>query len=190
MEKEYLSFLCPNCRAIADLEREIEEDEFDNNLWEVPSEEQLDTALALSSTGEVGAGEPTVGTATVSSSGAVIAQPDIDIPPPPQPTEVAHTPTANVPEPESQSARPTSPPLERPGTQPVAINGPRRRRLNVEEGSQDEASSDNGSSGGETGHEGPMTPMNDAGPFMLDGGPLNRRETLFMPLVHGAGTPP
>lgn len=36
------------------------------------------------------------------------------------------------------------------------------RRMEEEEGS--------GSSGGEGAQEGPMTPMNDAGPFVLDGG--------------------
>lgn len=49
------------------------------------------------------------------------------------------------------------------------------RDLDLQEGGGAEDASGGGSrsgssSGGEGGHEGPMTPMNDAGPFVFDGG--------------------
>ncbi|KAA8899747.1 hypothetical protein FN846DRAFT_167222 [Sphaerosporella brunnea] len=178
VEKEYPTFLCPNCRAVADLEREIEEDEFREELWEALSRDAADSTQ--SPTGAVGAAEATTATATITSGDAMISSPTfisgdqsaiIGSPP---------APLAPINVPESTD----SPPRQGPATPPLQIAGAWRRRGG--DGLDEEGSSDNGSSGGETGHEGPMTPMNDAGPFLLDGGARGvasrRRETLYSPL--------
>ncbi|KAF8249671.1 SMAD/FHA domain-containing protein [Wilcoxina mikolae CBS 423.85] len=182
VEKDYPTFLCPNCRAIADLEREIDEDEFGDG-WEIPTAEamvqppppppppqQHEYYSPPLPPAAVVAGEPSTATAAV--------------PPPPLPSGTADPPAHLDP-----LSEPTRPPPLPPTTPPPQTNNPWRGCLDEagedaeDEGEEDEDEED-GSSGGETGHDGgPLTPMNDAGPYVLDGRDrVDRRRTLFMPL--------
>jgi hypothetical protein len=80
-----------------------------------------------------------------------------------------------------------------PPVTPPRQSGVAWRRRAIGDGLDEEGSSDNGSSGGENSHEGPMTPLNDAGPFLLDGAARaaatdRRRDTVYLPL--GTAPPP
>lgn len=201
VEKEYPTFLCPNCRAIADLESDIE-DETANEIWEVMSQQTpgvMTHNLGQMPTGAVGVGEATTATAVVTSGAAVISGPSSGGLNPARDPEFPTTAfVAGSPQELIQSS--ISPPpslsqlarVESPSTPIHQPSGSwcNRRNANAEcsTSAHNDSSSENGcgdSSGGETGHEGPMTPMNDAGPFVLDGGDhvdRGRREAFFAPL--------
>lgn len=168
VEKEYPSFLCPNCRAIADLDRDIEEDELGEG-WE--NFEDIDVNVT----------EENAVPAAVEKE--VLQVSEIRQAPEPAP---ALAPTDPVVEQASPEAIVPPEPLQ-PITSPVDIRqtpsskapGPWRRRkdgvhdldLQQENGAVGDGASRSGSSSSvEGGHEGPMTPMNDAGPFVFDGG--------------------
>jgi len=180
VEKEYPTFLCPNCRAIADLEREIEEDEFREELWEVPSPEFLDPPAqnqshSESPTGAVGAAEATTATAAITSGDAVISGPSGSGTTTNTPLAAPRAVAAATPNSSEAPPAETVPPVgpQTPPLQPT-FQWPSRRPVDEEDASD---------SSGDTGHEGPMTPMNDVGPFVLHGSRTRvRRETLFTPL--------
>jgi hypothetical protein len=156
IEKEYPIFLCPNCRGIADLEREIEETE---ELWD-----SIPPDSTHSPTGAVGAAAATTATAAITSEDAMISSPGAS--------------NSNATSPAPINAYGPAPPVTPPRQTAMAW-----RRQAVGDGLDEEGSSDNGSSGGENAHEGPMTPLNDAGPFLLDGTTRDRRrDTIYMPL--------
>jgi hypothetical protein len=192
VEKDYPTFLCPNCRAIADLEREIDEDEFGDG-WEIPTAEAMRSQPRLPPppppqqqeppTAAVGAGEPTTATAGVPSGAA-------SIPPPLSGTaeKSDFDPAAPVSRQLEPISEPTRPPPLPPTTPPLHTNNPWRQHLDenendAEDEEEDEEDEEDGSSGGETGQDGPLTPMNDASPFVRDGRErVDRRRTLFMPM--------
>lgn len=185
VEKEYPTFLCPNCRAIADLERDIEEDELGEG-WEAFDDEENGDELVPAITAVE---EAAVESAHDSPGGSFERALE-------QPT----TPTADIAHPliDQQHSDPvldsiptiTTPPVEIRQTSSSRTTGSWRRRnervrdldLQQEGGGAEECGSGNSSStGGEGGgHEGPMTPMNDAGPFVFDGG-------VFLGLEGGTG---
>ncbi|KAI5807042.1 hypothetical protein EDC01DRAFT_10993 [Geopyxis carbonaria] len=208
IEKDYPSFLCPNCRAMADLDRDIEEDEFGDELWEVIPDniigvngENTDTqsqeTAAVATAGTVGVGEATTATTVVTAADAEIAGPSSNR----SQLVSATSGPAPVPEavPDPISEEPVQLEPEESQSVPDSTMAPRqsgswRRRdlelvsfsQNPERSSQLSEGSNSSGSGNEHNQEGPMTPMNDAGPFVLDGGVGNdrdgRRKTLFMPL--------
>jgi len=168
IEKEYPTFLCPNCRAIADLERDIEEDEIADDMWEAVPDEVLqgmdgggqgqhsDISGSLSNTDDAGSHQPIL--PEIATSEPLLVG---------QPLDTVNTNTTSV--------------SERPSTPPRTSGSWRRRKdtipnldLSAEARQQEgsETGSSSGSGRGEPIHdcpEGPMTPMNDAGPFLLDG---------------------
>lgn len=124
-----------------------------------------------------------------------VAEDEIQVPPEPTQDTTGDSPPStevgNVHEPNIPVVdQPASEPILEPA--PIAVNpveirqtsssrltGSWRRRnervrdldLQQESGGAEESGSGSGSSSsGEGGHEGPMTPMNDAGPFVFDGG--------------------
>lgn len=186
VEKEYPTFLCPNCRAIADLERDIEDDELGEG-WEVFDDEQngeeLVPAITASTDAEEVAEEP-----AYDAPGELLER---ILEQPTTPTDIAH------PLIDQQSSELvldsvpiiTTSPVEIRQTSSSRMTGSWRRRnervrdldLQQEGGGAEECGSGSSSStGGEGGNEGPMTPMNDAGPFVFDGG-------VFLGLEGGAG---
>lgn len=230
IEKHYPIFLCPNCRAVADLDREIEEDEGlgGQEIWgSVPddcgsrAEVQSQATTTNATAGTVGPGEPTTALATVTAAadnltaagaprldnlivagGVPAPVPEAAEPPPEQavPPRDPGTPTPARPTVEASNAQAAGANAQAPAAPSTPPNhtsswGRRRRAdmilANARDGSEGSGEDSGTSSGGENGAEGPMTPMNDAGPFILDGndGRLareSRRETLFAPMD---GTP-
>jgi hypothetical protein len=138
---------------MADLDREIEEDEFAESIWEpVPQEaleEQSDSQDFLAASPH-----PPAPPVLATTAGVTVA-----------------TNTENV------AVAVISAPSLHATVDPVSIrNTP-----------NDSSSSSDGAGGNGMGG-GPMTPMNDAGPFVLDGeglgsDPSERRKTLFLPLA-------
>lgn len=182
IEKEYPTFLCPNCRAVADLDQEIEEDDIAPDLWETvdhllisnanPETMSQETAKAATS-GTVGVGEATTATTVVTA----MAGPSNHTTPPP----LIHRPNATP----AVAISPLSTPgqladdfPETPQTPPNQITSPRNNPWTMVDGPRDDG--EGSSSGGENiVGEGPMTPMNDAGPFIMDGGDGHRRASVF-----------
>jgi len=180
IEKEYPIFRCPNCRAIADLERDIEEDEVAEDMWEVVPEGVLNDAddsgreqhldvPASAPNGENYALQQALPPEIAPSNSPL--NPFID----PEDGSALGTTTTNT----------TSVP-ERLDTPPrgSGVGSWRRRKdpvpnLDLSSEIRREGGSESGSSRSSqssvmrgNGHDipdGPMTPMNDAGPFLLDG---------------------
>lgn len=186
VEKEYPTFLCPNCRAIADLERDIEEDELGEG-WEAFDDEENGDELVPAITAVEEVAVESAHDSPGESFERALEQPT--------------TPTADIAHPliDQQHSDPVLGSIPTITTSPVEIRqisssrttGSWRRRnervrdldLQQEGGGTEECGSGSSSSstGGEGGgHEGPMTPMNDAGPFVFDGG-------AFLGLEGGAG---
>ncbi|KAH0602683.1 uncharacterized protein H6S33_008333 [Morchella sextelata] len=173
VEKDYPSFLCPNCRAIADLDRDIEEDELGEG-WE--NFDDVDENVIEESGAPVAAEEQALQVSEVGKA------------PEPAPARaptnliIEQSPGAIVP-PEPLQA--TTSPVEIRQTSSSKASGSCRRRkesvhdleIRQQSGMVGDGASGSGSGSGsgstssiEGGHEGPMTPMNDAGPFVFDGG--------------------
>jgi hypothetical protein len=154
---QYPHLTCPNCRATHDLEADIEDNESEWEEAEV-ADEQLQLALEVSK-------QPssTSKTSQVDQNGDSIMVDAPSIPPPP----------AGVP----QRAAPSPPSQQHPNgglsfieagsfMNPISLaSTPPRNIPGRNGGSRIELLHPNGS-----GQEGPMTPRNDAGPFVLDGG--------------------
>lgn len=217
IEKEYPCFLCPNCRAVADLDRDIEEDEITDEMWEmVPdhdgadhhdhAEVQSQDTTTAATAGTVGASEPTTAltavtaaadtsnriTVTTTTTTTTTATPSqntratLPAPPPPRPT----VGTSNA---QSSAAATVTQPIATPPSQTGSWRHRRRPDMSYSNADHDSTNTEDSgnSSAGEMNNEGPMTPMNDAGPFLLDGNDGRvrdgtRNQPVFMPL----GTPP
>ncbi|CUS09035.1 unnamed protein product [Tuber aestivum] len=200
VEKEYPTFLCPNCRAIADLERDIEDDDLGEELWESMGDvvDQFTDDQA--------------GRITHALESVQLGSPEGDGPPREdaqggnvvegqEPEPAGH----GVPAPAELPSRSTSTPTTHPATEaapsPIEIqqtpSGSWRRRgervtdldlrregepQTPEPDKTGSASNGNGSSG-EGGQDGPMTPMNDAGPFVFDGSAMDSASAAVLPAV-------
>ncbi|TGZ80566.1 hypothetical protein EX30DRAFT_54633 [Ascodesmis nigricans] len=199
IEKEYPCFLCPNCRAVADLDRDIDEDELTSELWEMIPEHDADAPLDpdhaevqsqdttnVATAGTVGASEPTTAltavtaaadtsnritvTTTTTTTTTASQTTRPTLPAPPPPRPTVDMSTS----PAQPSPAATSQPISTPPSQTTQW----RRRWNMstqatstnDDHDSSHTTEDSGnSSAGEMNGEGPMTPMNDAGPFLLDG---------------------
>lgn len=132
---------------------------------------------------------PAITTSTEAEEVAVNSAHDIPGEPSEKVSEQSTTPTTDIVHPliDQQSSdlaldsvpTITTSPVEIRQTSSSRMTGSWRRRnerirdldLQQESGGAEECGSGSSSStGGEGGHEGPMTPMNDAGPFVFDGG--------------------
>ncbi|PWW79566.1 hypothetical protein C7212DRAFT_356391 [Tuber magnatum] len=188
VEKEYPTFLCPNCRAIADLEKDIEDDDLGEELWE--SMADVVGQFADERTGEItdalesvqlGSGAGDAPLMENAQDGSVVESQE--------PKPAGGGVSAPVVLPFGSTSTPTAHSAPETATSPIEIqqtpSGSWRRRgervtdLDLrppgephtpepDKTGSGSASNGNGSSG-EVGHEGPMTPMNDAGPFVFDG---------------------
>ncbi|RPA92729.1 hypothetical protein L873DRAFT_1831000 [Choiromyces venosus 120613-1] len=200
VEKEYPTFLCPNCRAIADLEKDIEDDDLGEELWESMADviDQLvdeeagritDTLEAM----QVDSGAGDVPPIEIAQGGNAVES---------QEPELSNSgASAPVLLPSAPVSAPTVHPVLETATSPIEIqhtpNGSWRRRgervtdldlrrdvephtPEVDKTGSGSASNGNGS-GGEGGQEGPMTPMNDAGPFVFDGGAMDSAAAAVSP---------
>ncbi|POR34701.1 Uncharacterized protein TPAR_05099 [Tolypocladium paradoxum] len=138
---QYPSFVCPNCRAVAGLEDDVEE----------PSEwQQLGEGQEEGETPQPGAGQPQ-GTGASSPEPADVTVQDAD----------AMDVTVNVSASDSPASRSTS--IPHATTEPLPIRNPasgsgRANHLRV---GRSPSPSTNG--------EGPITPRNNAGPWVFDG---------------------
>jgi hypothetical protein len=163
------NFLCPNCRAVADLEEDVE-DPADYEDWEDEAEQENDESTAQVDSGE-GDGHITPRTSTIPLNagapvnGSIEADGGVNLSDlQREMSSLVLTDTANGSIPQTPEGRAELPASS--VTHPVTIN----------------VTSANGFSGltplypshhdGLTPggvHDGPMTPRNDAGPFVLDG---------------------
>lgn len=197
LDKEFPAFLCPNCRAIADLDRDIEEDEFEEEVWEQIPDEVLhgdddngggtlspnSTILREIAEADKDQRRPAQDLVPPQLAAPTAPEPGLDpvpsfassrvgmegSPPPP----AAASPTAGL---DTTVIRRRTGGLRELDLAPEAANHHRHHHHhhhhnNNNNGHRKSGGSDtgSGSSDGGVGHDGPMTPMNDAGPFLLDG---------------------
>ncbi|KFY11797.1 hypothetical protein V492_04260 [Pseudogymnoascus sp. VKM F-4246] len=165
-------FVCPNCRAVADLDADV--DEPTEGEWEELKPSDLETSVAPQASEEEQEPQP-------------ISQPDV-----PEAQDLSQVPTTHV-EPVSNSSqggysseelmanldindrgRESDPRSEQAGlSAPINIAGPKRpaskRRDDDESGDRRTPSPGHRSPDVLSGVDGPMTPRNDAGPFIFDG---------------------
>lgn len=162
------NFLCPNCRAVADLEADVEEAEED---WE---EDSIEEALAASrQDSENGGGE---GSSSEEPDGVRTPRAMEPLPDHPNGHAVV-SPTDDDEGVLGDSLSPIST-LDDEETQVVLIahsvplsttaSAPRAIPIRSTPGPAGTTSYE--LTVGPPGHEGPMTPRNDVGPFVLDGG--------------------
>lgn len=156
------NFLCPNCRAVADLEADVEEAEED---WE---EDSIEEALAASRQDPV----------TGSAGGSSTEEPD-----------GGRTPRAMEPLPDLPNGHAVVSPTDHADLGPslssistleddevtqvvqlAATTASAPRAIPVRSTPGPAGTTSYELTVGPPGHEGPMTPRNDAGPFVLDGG--------------------
>ncbi|KAH7308159.1 SMAD/FHA domain-containing protein [Stachybotrys elegans] len=139
---QYPSFMCPNCRASADLEADVEDvseeweqlgQETEAKNQEPPKIEQQPTAQAEANREAHDAAEPSL-VNDVADMTLMAAAPSSPPQPPPA-ADSSHTPSAPVPI-KSNTLHPRDPRTPSPPGM---------------------------------GHEGPITPRNDAGPWVFDG---------------------
>ncbi|KAL7266586.1 hypothetical protein RUND412_010863 [Rhizina undulata] len=192
--KEYPTFLCPNCRAIADLEKDIDEDAYDP--WDLsddagPADGHVEAAendqeTTLFPSGEPSS-DPSSARAAVDSSSSGI-QPNISSSHPVSSASSSISPSAAIEIPGNHT-----PSRRRRDTASPDFDTAAETRSLTEDGDHgDNRSSTGSSNSGDGGHEGPMTPMNDAGPFVFDGGSGNvagspTRGFVNMEMRGGAG---
>ncbi|OAA71531.1 FHA domain containing protein [Cordyceps fumosorosea ARSEF 2679] len=132
MGPQYPIFICPNCRAGADLEADVEEPEEE---WEMFDEQEKEDKL-----GPIAEGEASPAPAEASSSDPEVADPDR--------MDITISEPTDTPEPSNPTAHATSAPL------PIRNASATRRST---------------PSPPRPGAEGPITPRNDVGPWVLDG---------------------
>jgi hypothetical protein len=146
----YPHLTCPNCRATHDVEADIEDDDSD---W-----------------GESDAADPELQHALAASKQLPLASK------PPQVDRDGDSPMTDVPNGTSQRSPPSIPPVQQQshgglsfilGSTSVATP-PRNIPARNGSGSRLELLQSTAN-----GQEGPLTPRNDAGPFVLDGGAAN-----------------
>lgn len=197
IQKDYPTFLCPNCRNVADLEQEIEEEDINEAEWEQVEAEPIAEASAATNGGSLlpaselaegrseGRSEggnksaaPNAGSESTSTQNSADTTEDIrriqhsetlrnlsdhiPVSPPPAVLNLdPGTPDSSV-DPLSPRAAPipVTPPPPRPTWQTSA-------------GADSDGDNSSGFEGlegsGRDMPDGPLTPMNDAGPFVLDG---------------------
>lgn len=156
------NFLCPNCRAVADLEADVEEAEED---WEADSIEEALVASRLegeaSGTGGSSSEEPNgvLTSRAVESSSSNLSNGHA-VTPPTNGTDLGTplSPVATLGDEATQVVPVQSATASAPRAIPIRSTpgaaGTTAYELTM----------------GPPVHEGPMTPRNDAGPFVLDGG--------------------
>ncbi|KAF2666995.1 SMAD/FHA domain-containing protein [Microthyrium microscopicum] len=197
----YPQFLCPNCRAVADLEAEVEEQESDweEDLKEAIEQSKQSPAIAPTTLDPKIMEEPQHEVDDEGDSlmaDAINPAPGRPAPPPPA-VEPVSAPIAATAGAESNlngiPAVTTSPPPPPPPPNGSVMSAARPiPNRNPSPGTRryDLLSNGNG-----VPTEGPMTPRNDAGPFVLDGGagqaeavpPLTRqRSESHLSLTHHA----
>lgn len=147
------NFLCPNCRAVADLEADVEDpgefEDWDDEAQDAVSPPPEDRHITpRASTAPLNGVPPTDPTTELSALNHAITNITIhDAPPNPQtPFRPLEPPSASVTQPVS---------IDRG---PDAFNGLSPLYLAAHDGLAPDRA-----------HDGPMTPRNDAGPFVLDG---------------------
>ncbi|CAZ83821.1 unnamed protein product [Tuber melanosporum] len=200
VEKEYPTFLCPNCRAIADLEKDIEDDDLVEELWESMADvmdrfadEQTGRITDALESMQPDSGEGDAPPIESTQDGNVVESQE------PEPAGSDAPAPAALPS--GSTSTPTIHPVPETATPPIEIqqtpSGSWRRRgervtdLDLRRDSEPHTpepdkngsgstSNGNGSSG-EGGQEGPMTPMNDAGPFVFDGGAMDSAAAAVSP---------
>lgn len=160
------NFLCPNCRAVADLEEDVE-DPADYEDWDEEAEQENGESTAQvagarhitprSSTVPMSTGAPVNGTSE-DEGGAHLGDIQRGM------STLAVTDTAIEPNPQTPERRPEPPTSS--VTQPVTINV---SGANDFSGLAPLYPSNHDGLTPDRVHDGPMTPRNDAGPFVLDG---------------------
>jgi E3 ubiquitin-protein ligase DMA1/2 len=193
--KNYPQFLCPNCRAVADLEADIDEvsanwgDDGNSSDSEVAKitgnrtrggtrvgagannseQEQLDRAIAASLRESLQIGEAEGAAATTDSSAEERELPEDS-------TQAVHTPpTPTSPQIARVDVGPSLSDLTSPTTPANTVTialadpPPGRHSANAR-ASIGRASSSSGDAAEPEQSEGPLTPRNEAGPFIFDGG--------------------
>ncbi|KAH9877875.1 hypothetical protein J1614_003092 [Plenodomus biglobosus] len=159
------NFLCPNCRAVADLEEDVEEPDLDD--WEEDAEQvdgepmaKVETQQGDRQTTPPVSGSPVNGNSSEDAA-ANLAHLISNINVTDSLDEIASQPLPETPD------RRLTPPATSSVTQPVAINVPGANEYSglsplhpaaIHNGLMPDRAPD-----------GPMTPRNDVGPFVLDG---------------------
>lgn len=155
------NFLCPNCRAVADLEADVEEAEED---WEEDSIEEALAASRLegeaSGTGGSSSDEPNGVLPSRATEPLAKLSNGLAVTPPANGNDMGTSlsPVATLADEATQVV----------SAQSVTASAPRAIPIRTTSGPAGTTAYE--LTVGPLGQEGPMTPRNDAGPFVLDGG--------------------
>jgi pSer/pThr/pTyr-binding forkhead associated (FHA) protein len=201
----YPIFICPNCRAAADLEAEVEDPEeweqLDSDEGDRPQEGALLNARD-SSDNQPSLAPPRKSRESVRSTrqAQVAPQPveadvgDVTMLLDPQPLIVTQPDGASLAE-SNQSGRPSVSPYSTSTPVPIPSSASSQRAVSggamitTADGRRDARTpSPTGAPVVLNGHEGPITPRNDAGPWVFDGSGARMRVDGTAERTSGAGT--
>lgn len=167
VDKSYPTFLCPNCRAIADLGKDIEEDELYQVMRELEQENQ-NRAQDTPSEDDEGGDEQNPELDRLDEGESAVGDALTEV----GPRNDEDGTGSNL---DYQQHLPSSRASDTREQQSTPTREQQRNRQQQYQDSQTPLTTDDSDEGpGRIGTGGPMTPMNDAGPFVFDGeGPRN-----------------
>ncbi|KAK1982810.1 hypothetical protein LZ30DRAFT_749103 [Colletotrichum cereale] len=161
---QYPIFVCPNCRMAADLEADIEDPEEDWEGMDEDEEPELKQQKQEATDKAAVPSEPTPALAAVGSSGPLL--PEINQDEDAMDFTVALERSRTMAEPPETAPRTVAPNTSMP---PVPIPAVAAAQAAVSRNGRDTRTPSPIANHLVTTHEGPITPRNDAGPWVFDG---------------------